>query len=73
MIILFILIFVICYCVLNEMELRKYKKITDKKLKKLNKKIKTLEQNSNVCFSYINDIYDMMVGVDSYENEKKCQ
>lgn len=72
MIILFILLFIMVYCFLNEYELRKYKKVTDKKIRKLIKKINTLEKNSNVCFSYIDDIYEELERFDNYEIEKKC-
>lgn len=72
MIILFILLIIMVCCFLNEYELRKYEKVTDKKIRKLIKKINTLEKNSNVCFSYINDIYEELERFDNYEIEKKC-
>lgn len=68
---LFVLFTYIClfaYCCLNEKQINKQDRYYKRRINSLSRRIKDLENNQDMCFEYMNDIYS---DLESGKHEKK--
>lgn len=67
MLLLFIILWLIIWITLLEKDLKKTRKSFNKKINALVKRIKHNEENQNITFDYINDIYSDLERLDINE------
>ncbi len=68
-VILFMILFLICDCLLLEKSIEKNRKKFNKKFNTLLKRIKHIEENQNTTFDYINGIYSDLERLDINEKD----